>query len=83
MIVTKLQKVIDYLQEIQKSVEGFAPGKNGDVKEATMILSKKLRERITAPEEIYKEKFMYNNPAVTELQAEEIISNLKELGLVQ
>ena len=80
IVATKLQKVIDDLQEIQKSVY---PGKNGELETATKIISMKLEKGLLYPEEITKERLMFNNPAFTEKEAEEILLYLQEQGLVK
>ena len=73
IVATKLQKVIDMLQEIQHD---FYPGNSLEVQQATKILSKKLRQGLIYPEEITLDRLMSHG--LTELDSELILFNLKE-----
>ncbi len=75
IVVTKIQKVILDLQEIQKIVY---PG-NKEVQRVTDILAMKLDQGLIYPEEVTLDRLMFHG--LTELDSEHILINLREQGI--
>ena len=75
IVITKIQKVIHDLQEIQKIVY---PGKT-EVQRVTKILAKKLEQGIIYPEEITLDRLMLHG--LTEVDSEHILINLRDQGI--